>query len=111
MLHEELVETAIGIELVEQTQELIHVHIVPAAIQAFLPWGQLLVDFDNLSVFEREVYSHAHRRVIGNAVLLPQALVILDDGVLLEGLKPLLNVLEIGFRLVIVIILLIFCQM
>ena len=90
VLFEELMETGVGIELVEFGDQSIDVNISPPAIHEFLITHKL----EALSV-NNEVHRQIHRSVVTDAVLLYQTLIIADRGMLAIGGEPSLGVLSV----------------
>ena len=87
MLLEKLVETGVGIELVETGDKVVQVNVKPPVIKQFLLAYHL--DFATVDL---KVDSQTSWRIVGNAIVHPQALEIADHRVVLERGKPLFSI-------------------
>ena len=83
MLCVEVVETGVGIEFVQASNEVVDVHAVPALLEVRRPAQEL-----NLPLVNVEVDGHAHHGIVTDALVVVQPLVIGDDGMALVWGEP-----------------------
>ena len=83
MLLKKLVETSVGVELVETDNKVVQVNVKPTVIKQFL-----LAHHLDFATIDLKVGSQTGWRIVGNAIVLSQTLEIANHGVILERGKP-----------------------
>ena len=82
VLHEEIMESRVGIELIELVQKFVHIHMIPSVIQTAI--ACFFIELYDFAIMSRQSHAQTHWCVVCNAILLPKSLIVIDNGMLLE---------------------------